>query len=281
MATKKKRKKQNKHGILPLIIFILLIILAGVCGVKYVQNHRKPAAPQASLETVRVTFPEGYTILKFAKRLELNDVCSQAEFLDAVAHYETDYRKGISNPKERIFVLEGYLFPDSYEFYKNSSAEAVLKKILQNTDKRFASCDLAARAEDLGMSVDEVLTLASMVQAESGHKDSMPYVASVFHNRLNYPKKFSKLQSDVTYRYVEDCADYVKDKDATLALYNTYICKGLPAGPICNPGLGAIEAVLDPADSDYFYFVSDKNQNFYYAKTYDGHKENCKKAGIR
>ena len=132
--------------------------------------------------------------------------------------------------------------------------------------------------------LDEIITLASIVQEESYTNASVKNVASVLHNRLDSPN-FRRLQCDVTKNYIRtniDNSPYLTgDTDAFAELYNTYECFGLPVGPITNPGLASIEAALYPAETNYFYFVTDSQWNYYYAETYAQHKANCSKVGLK
>ena len=139
------------------------------------------------------------------------------------------------------------------------------------------------RATEVGMTIDEVVTLASIVQLEAGSVDDMKNIASVFINRLNNPEAFPRLQSDATDTYIEDViktvltVEYQDMYDA----YVTYTCIGLPVGAICNPGADAINAVLYPNDTNYYYFCSNvATKETYYAETYEQHLVNCETAGI-
>jgi len=126
----------------------------------------------------------------------------------------------------------------------------------------------------------EGLTIASIIQEESGFPEQDPKVSSVLHNRLNSPS-FPLLQFNVTFEYIDKyVTPFVDGGTKYRDLYNTYVRKGLPAGPISNPGMSAINAALYPADTDYYYFVTDKDMNYYYASTYSEHLRNCKKAGV-
>ena len=131
--------------------------------------------------------------------------------------------------------------------------------------------------------MDEIITLASIIQSEAGDVKEMGKVSSVLHNRIESPD-YGKLQCDVTINYVnENILDspYIDgDKTRFSEYYNTYKVSGLPVGAICNPGADAINAALNPEKTDYFYFVTDKDWNYYYASTYEEHLKNCKKCGI-
>ena len=138
------------------------------------------------------------------------------------------------------------------------------------------------KAEELGMSMDEVITLASIVQQEASVPSVMANVSSVLHNRLNSPS-YPCLQCDATIFYLKrSVKPYIGEEQANKydEFYNTYDRKGLPAGPITNPGIEAINAALNPADTEYYFFVTDNDGNYYFAKTYREHLENCKTAGV-
>lgn len=270
-----------------LTITLLLCTLAA-CG----KNDKKSdGGTTTAPNTVTVTFPEGMTVIDIAERLEQNGVCSAADFL-TVCNQPYDGIE-IDNPDDRVFLLEGYVFPDTYEFYKNSSAKSALDKFIDNYNSKITP-EMKQRAADLGFTVDEIITLASIIQKECD-KDTAECanVSSVFHNRLQSPS-FPKLQSDVTTFYIKNSLDeylgYNSEKDFDeqnenikkyMNLYSTYYCNGLPVGPICNPGIKAINAALNPADTDYYYFLTDKaGEKFYYSATIAEHRKNGKEAGI-
>ena len=224
--------------------------------------------------TVRITFPEGLTVTQMALLLDENNVCSCDGFISAVNNTdiaEYKFLEEIDNSSKRAFLLEGYLFPDTYEFYFNEKPEKVLSRFLKNTEKKLTE-DMYKRAEELGYTMDEILAIASLIQKEADIEKEMNKVSSVFHNRLN--ASYNRLESDVTIHYIEK---YVKpyidgDKNRYNELYNTYKCYGLPAGPICNPGIASIKAALNPEETDYMFFFTDKDMNYYYSKTYKEHK---------
>ncbi len=275
--------------VLFLVLSLILLLSFTACGKN--KNQVTPSnAPEATTtvsNTVKVTFPEGYTAKQIAEKLEENGVCSAKDFMSLL---QGDYYKsldygfitGIENAEDKAFVLEGYVFPDTYEFYKGESAEQALSRFLKNTDAKLTE-ELYFRADELSFTMDEIITLASIIQEEAGDPKEMPLVSSVLHNRLNSPD-YGKLQCDVTINYVNDCitdSPYIDGDTSRYAeLYNTYKCEGLPAGPICNPGIDAIKAALYPAESNYFFFVTDKDWNYYYAETYAKHKANCKAVGL-
>lgn len=228
-------------------------------------------------ETVTVTFYEGMTIREIADRLEENKVCMANDFISTLntAEFGYDFVSRIPDDPNRFRKFEGYLFPDTYEFYVGMKPESVAKKFLSNFDNKLDD-ELESKIKNSGMSLDEVITLASIVQEEASAKEEMGKVSSVFLNRLDAPSEFPKLQSDVTIFYVEKDIKPYQDKQnqALYDSYNTYVCNGLPVAPVCNPGLDAIEAVLDPEQTDYYFFLTDVNGKYYYAKTATEHYNN-------
>lgn len=235
-------------------------------------------------EVADVTFPEGITLLEAAKRLDDKGVCSADDFLNVFNNnnFGFDFEKDAVVSKLKFYKMEGYLFPDTYRFYLDEDPMIVAKKIYKNFDSKITP-DYYGRMEDLDMTLEETLTLASIVQAESANKSDMKNVASVFFNRLESPDTFPLLQSDPTTNYVEDIiipnieVPYQEMYDA----YDTYKGPGLPPGPICNPGLDAINAVLYPAETDYYYFCSNLDTGeFFYAKTNEEHEANLVLAGL-
>ena len=273
-----------------IFIFIasLALISFSVCTAALVYLSLRPEPePPEPIPTVQVTFPEGLTLVQIAEKLEENEVCSASLFIDLTNNTEYiqslpySFIEGIENKDKRPFILEGYIFPDTYEFYCGESAEKALSRFLDNTEKKLTA-EYTQRAKDLGYTIDEIITLASIVQEESYTHDSVKNVASVLHNRLSSPS-FPRLQCDVTIHYINDYvtgSEYISSAVDFAESYNTYKCDGLPVGAICNPGLAAIEAALYPAETDYYYFVTDKDWNYYYASTYAEHKKNCNAVGL-
>lgn len=284
--------KKFSRIILLMLSCIMIILNLSACnsgdGIPFLTTkNNTTAAPN----TVTVTFPEGYTVFDIAEKLEGNNVCSKNDFL---ALCNTPYEGiEIDNADERVFLLEGYIFPDTYEFYFNSSASDVLKKFIDNYNSKVTD-EIKSKAKALGYTMDEMLTLASIIQKECD-KDiaECANVSSVFHNRLKN-SSFPKLQSDVTTFYItknlgtylgyQDGIDLSSQNDKVQSyvnLYSTYYCNGLPAGPICNPGIKAINAAVNPADTNYLYFLTDTSgEKFYYATTLSEHQTNGKAAGI-
>lgn len=276
--------------LISIVLLLLTLTLLCACTNEKGENLSTAVSDTTTTEslTVTVTFPEGFTLVQIAERLRENGVCSAYRFIELTndtAYIQSlpySFTELIENPEERAFFLEGYIFPDTYEFYRGESEENALKRFLDNTERKLTA-EYKARAEELGYTLDEIITLASIVQEESYTNDSVKNVSSVLHNRLKSPS-FPRLQCDVTIHYVNNYvtdSEYLSGDTADFAeKYNTYKCEGLPVGPITNPGLAAIEAALYPAETDYYYFVTDSAWNYYYAETYEEHKKNCNAVGL-
>lgn len=246
-----------------------------------------------SFETVSIIFPEGITLLDAAKSLQEKGVI--ADYQDLIDTFNTekfgfDYESLIDdNNNKKFYTMEGYFYPDTYNFYLDDSSYNIVKTVREHFNSKFTD-SMKAEMHENGMTMDEVITLASIVQAEAGFVKDMPKVASVFMNRLNDPANFPRLESDATDEYYkkvikvegENSKAYTESElDAFKDVYDTYVANGLPAGPVCNPGIEAINAVLNPEKTDYLYFCSNlKTKKTYFAKTLSKHKKNLKKAGL-
>jgi UPF0755 protein len=237
---------------------------------------------QTIKEEVKITFFEGMTIREIAKELQEKRVCSASEFISKIEEIEfgLEFENMIPDVSLRFRKLEGYLFPDTYDFYIGERVDSVAKKFLVNFQNKIFP-GIYEQIQDKGMTLDEVVILASIIQKEAGNREEMARVSSVFYNRMENPGAgLPRLQSDVTIFYVEeDIKPYQSRSTQDIYdAYNTYVCYGLPVGPICSPGLDAIKAAINPAQTDYYYFVTDKNGEFYYSKTLNEHNANIRKA---
>lgn len=252
------------------------------CSCKTNSNGNSGSDPTTS-NVVTVMFPEGSTVSQIAELLEKNGVCSASEFM-AEANNPMNlegFSFSVPNPENRAFLLEGYLFPDTYEFYRNESASTAIKRFLKNTESKLTA-EIRSECEKLGFTLDEILTLASIIQEEAGNPSEMGKVSSVLHNRLQ-SKKYPRLQCDVATFYLRDYVKPYVDEarySELYDLYNTYRCDGLPAGPITNSGIDAVKAALYPENTDWYYFVTDSDGVYYYAETWSEHLENCEIAGL-
>lgn len=227
-------------------------------------------------EQVVVTVPEGYTVDQIIDLLLKNGIGTREGFVAAINEFDYDYRfmQGLDDlDPERTYRLEGYLFPDTYYFFKDASEVAVIDKFLVNFERKVSE-EYYERADVLGMSMDDLIILASMIQAEGMTLSDFENISSVFHNRLANPRSYPKMQSDATLQYILD-----KRKTALTASdlqidskYNSYKYNGLPPGSICNPGMDAINCALYPAETGYYYFLADGRGNTYFSETLEQHE---------
>jgi UPF0755 protein len=213
--------------------------------------------------TYPVTVPEGFSIEQIGGILAANGLADKKLFV-SLAHEPGVIKKyGISGPS-----LEGFLYPDTYQFGKGLPPSLIIDVMV----KRFweIAGPYMDRIKDLKMTVEEVVTLASIVEKEAGTAEEMPLIASVFLNRL---RKGMRMESDPTVIYgMNDFTGNLTRKDLLESTpYNTYVIRGLPPGPISNPGLASIKAVLYPAETDYLYFVSKNDGTHYFSASIEEH----------
>ena len=238
-----------------------------------------PAQSDASIppqaETVTVTIPEGYTLAKIANKMESAGVCKKADFIKCAQSYDFSYYplvKSMASSSKRAYKLEGYLYPDTYTLYKNMKPQDVIGKFLRDAGQRISGYSYS------GMTTDQIVTLASIIQKLAYVSAVMKLVSAVFHNRL---KKGMKIQADSTITYCTYCllSPNGPFSDSYKYYYNTYRCAALPAGPICNPGADALSAAANPASSNYLYFFT-KDGKYYYQTTLEEHQAKLKELGM-
>ena len=223
----------------------------------------------AVAESVRVTIPEQASIDDIMQLLADAGVCTKADFRNAVKNGKYDFDFVDEIPVAQVhYKFEGYLFPDTYDFYNYDSkecAELAIRKMLQNLDNKLTD-EVRKQIKDSGYTIHEVLTMASVVELEaSASKKDMPKVAAVFYNRLESPSWQGprRLESDPTMKY-----PYGNDR------YNTYKTEGLPPGPLCAPSESAILAAASPEKNfTATYFVTDNVMNFYYNNSLSAHQK--------
>ena len=211
----------------------------------------------------KITIPEGYTTDEIIDLFVSEGIGTREGYVDVIQNYEFDYwfldelnANGIH--EDRIYRLDGYLFPDTYEFYMNSSEATVISKLL----KRFAQIftkEYREQSAAFGYTVDEIITLASIIEKEAASPSEFFIISSVFHNRLNNPWTFPKLESDATivYQMQHETGERPQLTGADLEVdlaYNTYTNDGLPPGPIANPSASAMLAALAPVTTNYYFF---------------------------
>ena len=222
----------------------------------------------------RLTIPEGYNLVQIAAAVYASDLESEKNFLDAARDSET--AKHLSIVAD---TLEGYLFPDTYYFPRGLDSATIIATMVKQFRAAFKPA-WEQRTKELGMTVHEVVTLASIIEKETGAPEERPLIASVFHNRL---KKGMRLETDPTVIYgIPDFDGNIKRTHLeTYTPYNTYKIKGLPPGPIASPGALAIEAALYPAQTDYLFFVSKKDGTHQFSTTIKEHNAAVRKYQLR
>ena len=253
----------------------------------------------AKAETVRVTIPEGTTAIAIAQKMEAAGLCTAEDFLKEANEgnfSEYTFWQYVPEDKDapdRFMKCEGYLFPETYEFLKDDTVHNYVATFYAQFDAQFTE-EMYAVLKEQGMTLPELVTLASFVQEEAGNSQDSN-VAQVFRNRLAEGSPYPRLQSNTSSHIQSDAdnnylwnwvAPYYGGWDDIpeniLAAYDTYSCTGLPAGPISNPGLAAIKAALEPQPDeeakDAYFFVTDLKGNYYYAHTLAEHNANCKTA---
>ncbi len=241
-------------------------------------------APFEERKIVRLTIPEGSTVMDIIKIFTDAGIGTEQGFVDAINDY--DYSEHFDFLPEvyaactadRIYKLEGYLYPDTYDFYSDSKESQIIYKLLENFDSKFSE-EMKADAAEAGFTMDQIVILASMVQKEAYYYEDYDTISSVFINRLHNSADYPKLESDATTVYAIELATGQRpDKlgDAELAFnspYNTRVYNGFPPGAICNPGYDAIMCAIYPATTSYYYFVADNDGYNIFSKTYREHQQ--------
>lgn len=232
-------------------------------------------------DTVKITFPEGWTnkdVELRIKNYELS-VDNFDSLVDNPKYFQEKYNYEFLNNLPKGATLEGFLFPDTYFYKKDAAAEDIIKKMLDNFGDKI-SPELKAEIKKQNKALFEIIIMASIIENEVRSVEDRALVSGIYWNRL---KSGQPLQSDITLAYVlgEKKKQYSVDDTRTVSLYNTYLNKGLPPGPICNPGLSAIKAAIYPKDSDYNYYLSDPETGAtIFSKTFEEHKMNKIKYGL-
>ncbi|MBQ7638023.1 MAG: endolytic transglycosylase MltG [Clostridia bacterium] len=228
---------------------------------------------------VELTFPEGFTIDQIVERLSLNGVASEKALYDVLnseSFYEDyEFLSFIKDKAYRYRKLEGYLYPDTYQFYYGENPESVLRKFLDNFKEKWNE-KFASLAKESEYNIDQILTVASILQKEASDADQMKVISSIIYNRLE-SSSFPFINCDSTAKYITAHEEDLKAAGSYVTLrshYDTYQITGLPVGPICNPGEDAIAAAVSPANTNYYYFLHDSKGNIYLASTSAEHEYN-------
>lgn len=250
-------------------------------------------------DIISVTITEGQSVLEIADTLTNAGVISDKEkFLNLCNSTYFDenfvFLQEIKNADKRYYKLEGYLYPDTYDFYVNEDPELTITRLLSNYETQMYSkqeidgyekrVKISNLAADTDYTLDEILNIASIIQAEAANTEDMYYISSILHNRLESDPDYgaASLGLDSTKYYPYRSEDKIPSdvKADFKSTYNTYAFEGLPPGPICNPGMEAILAAINPKDTSYMYFCHSADGEPYYAETLEGHNYNLYLAGV-
>ncbi|QQE77366.1 endolytic transglycosylase MltG [Alicyclobacillus sp. SO9] len=220
--------------------------------------------------SIKVTIPEGYTVSQMSALLQKDGICSKSAFINQVQHgtFTESFVKNLPQRSGVRYRLEGYLFPDTYQFYKNEDPHRIVNEMLQDFQKHLQPYMKTIQAQNQPLWT--VITKASLVVKEAKVETERPVIASVINNRLHH-KPPMPLQIDSTIEYIIGYRAQLSDKNLKVkSPYNTYLHTGLPPGPIASPGMQSILAVIHPAHTQYLYYVAKYNGTgeHYFAKTY-------------
>ena len=213
---------------------------------------RRMQKDSGSAATVKVTIPEGFTMSQIFYRLEENGVCSYEDLMEAAANENFDYSFLSDSTVGDASRLEGFLFPDTYEFYKSQSAASAINKFLQNFYGKM-NADMEKQISDRGLTLREVIEVASLIEREAANDAERPIIASVIYNRLR-SKWALGLDSSILYIHQDHEGEPTAEMLTEESPYNLRLNTGLPPTPICNPGLSSINAALVPENTGYYYF---------------------------
>ena len=224
----------------------------------------------ASRVTVKLTFPEGSTVDQIFELMAEKGVASLEELKDMAANHDYAFSFLQDIPLGDYRRLEGYLFPDTYEFYVGDDPKYAINKLLVNFDAKFND-DMREEVVKKGYTIHEIMTIASMIEKETdGHDEKK--ISSVIYNRLTTRKTAGFLQIDATIAYVNGGKVSGNDTETVDSPYNTYKYKGLPPGPISNPGMAAIKAAMNPDNTNLLYYVLNPKTNRHeFTTNYDAH----------
>lgn len=260
--------------------------VAGVHTVNGMMNYDElliSLRPKSTRTTKRLTIPEGYNVEDIITLFVSNGIGTREGFIEAInnAEYDYDFVAAIDmSDGRRAYRLEGYLYPDTYDFYTDNDEEYYIKKLLARFDEVYSK-QLREYTEESGFTVDEIVTIASIIEKEAYYGSDFDKVSAVIHNRLKKPDAFPRLECDATTVYAWLVAKGEKPADLTAeqlnfdSPYNTYVAKGLPPGAICNPSYQALTCAISPdSESSNYFFVTDTNRFMLYAETRAGHERN-------
>ena len=247
-------------------IFIIVVFILALYGIFRLGNTKSN-----KVDIVKVTIPEGYTYQKIGQTLEKSGLVTEKEFVNEAENWTDNnywFLKGVPNDKHK---LDGFLFPATYSFPKNESSKVIINEMLKTFERNIEPNKNYITKNKLN--IKNIVITASLIEKEAAKDLDRPKIASVIYNRLN---KNMPLQIDATILYVIGHKDKLYNKDLAIkSPYNTYLNKGLPPSPICNPGIKSIDASIHPANTDYLYYVlNSKTNEHIFSKTYVEHAKN-------
>ncbi len=217
-----------------------------------IQNMRSGSD---SALTVDVTIPEGFTMEQIFRRLEENKVCGYDDLMDAAANYKFNYSFLEGLPEGEASRLEGFLFPDTYQFYVGEQASSVINKFLMVFYNKL-DADMINRASNMGLSIKDAVTIASMIEKEAANDEERATIASVIYNRLNAGMPLG-IDATILYLYPDHEGGPTAEMLEVDSQYNTRVYTGLTPTPICSPGLASMTAALQPESTGYYYYALD------------------------
>lgn len=229
------------------------------------------------IKQIRFTVPEGFTVVKTAKKLEAEGLGKADKFIAAAKDYAPYAYMQTDNPNV-LFKAEGFIFPATYDFPVGISEEDMLKIMVEQFDKEMQASGVAKTVQEKNLNMRDVVNMAAMVEMEAVFPEEQPRIAGVFLKRVAIGMP---IQSDTTIQYILGAQkEIITFADTEIQNpYNTYQNMGLPPGPIASPGLKAIQAVLAPEDNEYLYFVAEKDGHHRFTKTYEEHLQAIKDIG--
>ena len=224
---------------------------------------------RGQVKTVSFTVPEGYTVNKIAAKLAAEGLGDAEKFKEAARNY-TPYKYMETNNPDVIYKAEGFIYPSTYLFTDGMTEKDMLAVMVKEFNTQINHEKIGDAAEEADMQLRDIVTIASMVELEAVFKEEQPRIAGVFLRRLQI---YMPIQSDTTIQYILGAQkEEITFADTEIQNpYNTYVNAGLPPGPIGSPSLDAIKAVLNPEQTDYLYFVADKDGHHRFTRTYEEH----------
>lgn len=225
----------------------------------------------------QLVIPEGYSVDMIAAKCQEEGICSSTDFVNAVKSITSadfEYLEDVPSGIDVRYKLEGYLFPATYDITKNTKAIDLVNMML-DAFEAYYTAEMRTAALERNLNSFQVLTMASMIEREAKLDEERPRIASVFYNRME-ADMLLQVDSTVLYAITDgryDIQELSTDDLSVLSPYNTYVYKGLPVGPICNPGLACINAVLNPDETDYLYYrIADEEKGMHvFSETYEEH----------